>query len=392
MNMARFLKVATLVAGAFAVCVAPAAAQCPGFSQVFGHQLGGAIGNCSDTAQVAGIAYVAGNPTVNSGASNIICEAEAEPTQGANSGCSVTNFDTFEPSTRGDGWVAISGNWGNEGVNGCPNPSGVLGVGRNVMVVRDNKGGTAVISVGYNTDFAGYVTEFADSKDGSYTVSCTDANRTAPTSKCVNISGVNSIANADNTTTATAAATAVVPTIFNDCDPNSVGSDFGSCTEGTLAITAGQIYTAIGACDASALNLSRTAWTLGNSRTFPSTSCMFVGSTVSIGGVEGNAMACAVAVAGAGAATNPRALEVKARQEGGLVRVEFRSETELGLIGFEIETKSGRKIGSLIAPRGAGGGASYVVDVKRGDFKSDKELYVVAVTSTGRNKSDLAAF
>ena len=47
----------------------------------------------------------------------------------------------------------------------------------------------------------------------------------------------------------------------------------------------------------------------------------------------------------------------------------------------------------MVAPKGiGGGGASYSVSLKRGDFKNEKSLYVVSATTDGQLKSDLASF
>jgi hypothetical protein len=124
--------------------------------------------------------------------------------------------------------------------------------------------------------------------------------------------------------------------------------------------------------------------------------CLFLGSSLMSGGVEGSGIVCATAIAG-NLAASPRALAVRAKQDKGDVVIEFRTDTEVGLSGFEIETKGGRKVGGFISPLGVGGaGASYsgttAVRVKRGDFRSERELFVISVTDNARLKSDLASF
>jgi len=399
--MVRILKAVALVMAVVVLSATPAMAQqCTNPSQVFQHGLGGVWVNCDDRGPVAGFAYAPGtSPLATSGTSNIVCESDGEQAQGG--GCAGSG-------ANGDGIIYIQGNWSNPGVTGCPNPTGTRGNGRNVVVVRDNSGGGIIVSVGYEEGFAGYIMEAADKADGTPT-SCKTANLHSG-AECVQIINANRTGDSINTN-ATVLVKAVRPTILSDCDADSQGPSFGTCTEGTGTnlFNAGQVYSRVGPCDASDLRLDTTggAWQLHTTsptgdatvtRTFPSASCLFIGSTLrrASDNAETAGMTCAAPVAG-NLAASPRALSVRAKQDKSDVVIEFHTDTEIGLNGFEIETKSGRKVGGFTSPQGIGGaGANYTgttaIRVKRGDFRSEKEFYVISVTADARVKSDLASF
>jgi hypothetical protein len=391
--MVRILKVVALVIAVVAISGTPAMAQsCGVLSQIVAHALGGVWDNCGN-GRVQGFAFAPGTPAT-SGTTDIVCEADGEEAQGG----PCAGVGTLE-----DGVIAINGNWSGPGVTGCPNPNGAAGVGRNIVVVRDNNGGGRVVSVGYQVDFAGYVMEAADKADGTPS-SCTTV---TSNSTCVQI--INTNRSGDSTTTiATVEARAIVPAMQTDCEADSQGPAFGTCTETGPLFNAGQVYSRVGRCDRGDLNLATTAggWTLHTTsptgdatvaRSFASDMCLFIGSSIrrASDGAESTGQTCAAAVAG-NLAASPRALAVRAKQDKGDVVIEFHTDTEIGLNGFEIETKSGRKVGGFDAIGVGGAGATYSGDtairVKRGDFRGEKEFYVVSVTDNARLKSDLASF
>lgn len=403
--MVRILKAVALVMAVVVLSATPTMAQqCTNPSQIFAHALDGVWTNCDDRGPVAGFAFALTTtlPFPTSGTSNIVCEFSGEEVQGGASGCA-------NAGTNGDGIININGNWSTAGVTGCPNPAGSAGVGRNVVLVRDNSGGGRIVTVGYEAGgFAGYVMEAADKANGSPSSCMTPTLHSG--AECVQIISANRTG--DNVTTnATVLAKAVLPPIQSDCDADSQGPGLGTCTEGigTQFFNAGQVYSRIGACNASDLRLDTVGggWQLHTTsptgdatvaRSFPSGSCLFIGSSMrrASDGAETPGMTCAAAVAG-NLAASPRALAVRAKQDKGDVVIEFHTDTEIGLNGFEIETKSGRKVGGFTSAIGVGGaGASYTGDaairVKRGDFRGEKEFYVVSVTDTARIKSDLASF
>lgn len=143
--------------------------------------------------------------------------------------------------TANDGYVTVNFQWGGSGgVVGCPNPTGVAGIGRNFVHVVANDGSAVVLSVGYNTVLAAYVVEAAhpyDQPTGAYSpLSCG-----APGTRALTIEGLSSGGGVDVTVSA--------PLIFTDCDPGSGGVVFGTCTEGTGPLTAlGNIYSRVAAC------------------------------------------------------------------------------------------------------------------------------------------------
>lgn len=412
--MARFLSCFALIAVVVLMYASPANAQCPS-SQVFGHQLGGVITGCDDTGQVAGFVYALGTTAYIDSATQVpppaltgdfICEADGEASQG---------FGTCVGGAgiRGDKIITIDGNWANAGPcttqtglacppppatpGACPNPGGSAAIGRNIMIVRDNAGGTVVLSVGYSTDFAGYVAEFADKASGTPPTTCHSGGtptNPAATSRSVNFTGITSSstnpATGDKTVTFT--ATPVVPFIFSDCTADSVGAGT-TCLEGAPIVAAGSLYTRIGPCDITRVPFTRTLWTLSTGQAvIPRGQCLFIGASLIMGGAEGSGIVGAVSVPGDQAAS-PRALDARAKRSGGDITVSWRTDTEVGLIGFVLETKSGRQIGGMIAPKGSGGaGSAYSVALRRGDLKNDRSLYVVSVTTDARLKSDLVRF
>ena len=130
--------------------------------------------------------------------------------------------------------------------------------------------------------------------------------------------------------------------------------------------------------------------------TFPSNMCLYLGATIISDGVESPDVVGSSFITGNAPpplAPSARALDVRAKQSGGNIVVTWRTDSELGLQAFSIETKSGRQIGGTIAGTGkGGGGSSYSVTLKRGDFKNEKSFYVVSMTTEGKLKSDLASF
>lgn len=207
------------------------AQQCP-FSLPFGHAGIFVLNACADGTPVGGFTYALGR-AVHSGASDIICEFDGSPTQGNSTGCAGGG-------AAGDGIVLINGNWGNSGVTGCPNPSGVPGVGRNVFVVLDNNEAGVILSVGYSVDFGGYIAEAAHPSDDSPVI-CG-----AQGSSAIRLNG-----SSRSGGLITLDVTALAPRVLNDCDPASYGSAFGTCTEGNLPpVGPGNLYTTSGACGA----------------------------------------------------------------------------------------------------------------------------------------------
>jgi len=435
--MMRILGCLAVIAALVGIYATPASAQC-GNSQVFGHEIGGVITGCDDRGQVAGFAYAIGttstlaqisttNPVPAGLTADFICEADGEQSQGSGSCIGV--------GTHGDGIISIDGNWANElniprpGTNGCPNNAAVTGAGRNIIIVRDNSGGGVILSVGYSDVFGGYVAEFAD--NASSPTTCHNLDNSSATSKVVTIGSFTKGGDATNTTISYSAQAGLpAGAILSDCDPTSVGGG-STCQDATgtpenHTFAAGHIFWRAADCKGVGLDMARgrcvpaPTGTLGQictpggaacptgttcqaqwtpdtgSAQFPSGLCLYLGATIIADGVESPNVVGASFITGNNPpplAPSARALDVRAKHNGGDVVVTWRTDSELGLQGFTIETKGGRQIGGMIAGTGkGGGGSSYSVALKRSDFRNEKSFYVVSLTTEGKLKSDLASF
>ncbi|PYT16502.1 MAG: hypothetical protein DMF51_04585, partial [Acidobacteria bacterium] len=271
-------------------------------TQPFGHELGGHLENCRDEGAVIGYAYALGR-LANSGTANIICEADGEPSQG---------FGTCAggAGVHGDAIVTIDGNWANPGlgvagIDGCPNPSGIPGIGRNVFLIIDDAFQNSLTSVGFSTDFAGYVAELAQLSDASGNL--TALNCGDPASAVIRITAV------DRSTGGqiTARLRVTAPRIYSDCDPGSAGvaSGLNTCTEGTFpAVSPGNLYIRTGPCNV-VPDIRTSAWSAAGapapdgtaSVTFANpgeTSCALIGATFRIAGAESGAVGGIVTISG----------------------------------------------------------------------------------------------
>jgi len=119
--------------------------------------------------------------------------------------------------------------------------------------------------------------------------------------------------------------------------------------------------------------------------------CRYIGTTVTVQGVESASVASLpIAVSGGGPlAPSPRAIEVRATLSGGIVTIQFRTESELNLAGFNLLTESKSrgefKINTaLMAAAGVGGaGHPYEVRIPHGDFRGGKTVIVESVLTSG---------
>jgi hypothetical protein len=398
--MLRKLGVFALAGATVLIWQSPAGAQVCSQSQALANFLG-YFENCFDgmpggpAVPLSGFAYAPGT-TATTGTSNIVCEFEGEVAQGAG-GC-------FGAGIVGDTFVTIDANWANAGVTGCPNPTFQPGIGRNVIAIRDYNGGAIITSVGYDINLPGYIVDLAFPAETGVG-SCLDTTTGRPFSQGVVIRGVSKSGDS-STTNVTVDALAMAPRVLTDCDSTSVGivAETGTCTEGLdgVRFDRGNLYYVAGDCSgANALDLRRASWTAATTASdgsatittsFASDLCLYVGSSLVSGTTEGPGITSFATIAG-NLAASPRALDVRAKHSGKDVIIEFRTASEVGLIGFEIRTKSGRVVGDLISPTGVGGGgSSYSVARQRGLFKAERELYVVSRTTSGELKSDPATF
>ncbi|HET8946539.1 MAG TPA: hypothetical protein VFQ07_06120, partial [Candidatus Polarisedimenticolia bacterium] len=129
------------------------------------HGIGSWLENCPDTTAVSGSAFLLSNPIgVNSGTNDIVCRESSGMT---------TQFVACLPEagTIGDGHVTLQFDWGGiystPGVT-CPNPAWQTGEAyRTMMHVVESNGRSIILSVGFSTDFGGYVVEGAHPYDES---------------------------------------------------------------------------------------------------------------------------------------------------------------------------------------------------------------------------------
>lgn len=280
-------------------------AQC-GFTQPFGHLIDlTALVGCQDAEPVAGLAEALGS-AVNSGTSNIVCERDGEQALGA-VGC-------YGAGAAGDGIVHLEGNWGNPGVNGCPNLYGMPGAGRNVYTIIDNRLQPVLLSIGYSIAYAGYPAEFAHPSGGTSVnaIACGEPGSTTIRLDEVRRSAENPGSEIEID------VTALAPGIHNDCDEGSVARvyDLGTCTEGTFPeIHPGSVYSRTGVCHVVPPDLRASSWTFRGSPGADGhitirvpdpgeESCVHVGATFRIGGEESDAIGGIVEISGNRNCTN----------------------------------------------------------------------------------------
>ena len=382
----RFMLLCWMLVGAvmLALTPSPSFATCA-TTQPLLHSFGGFIDNCPDLKPVAAYAYVVTNAAINSGpVTNFVCETGGEPTD---------QLVPCQPEagTPGDNVITVQLDWGGPNLaNGalCPNTSGVAGDGRNVMQIVANDGSSLLLSVGYESGSGQFIVEAAHRVDATGNMLPLSCSHTGGRPRVASVTGDSFC------------FVPVAPPIFSDCDPESLGilGGFGTCPGQAPTSAPGRLYTRTGECGSSPDARLGSGWTLatttagaGGSQclTFPKTtiptgSCGFVGATGTIGGTETVATVGAVQIGGPLDAAD-RAIDVRAEQAGGKVKVTFRTTTELMVAGFNVLTSGGRKVNTnLIPAKGINGaGASYEAAIGRGEFRGDKALYVQSVLSDG---------
>lgn len=378
--MKKVIRVLTVVAAAVVVAVAtpsPVSAACstPQFLQdsITWFE------NCPDATPVAGYAYVLGaDATLNSLAARFVC----------NDGTAMTSQDIPcqpQAGAPGDGLVTVQYDWGgNSNVpagNLCPNTDGNPLTGRNVVQVVANDGSSVNILVGFEP-FT--LTFYADAAHplGDLPLSCTNENG-------LSVQSITTGLQAD-----TYCINQTTPAFHTDCDPGSNGELYGTCAGGARPpIAPGQLYTRTAACD-SLPDARKSAWTAltptagpGGSKCVvinrPTTAdqCAFIGGTSIIGAAETSAMTGSFRVGGQGAASDKVAIKKAELLQGKLV-VDFGTENEATIVGFNVYAGSSKLNGGLISAKGAGSN-SYSFEVGRGALKNERSITVEAVKSDG---------
>ena len=382
--MKKSIRVLTVVAAAAVVAMAtpsPVSAVCanPQFLQ---HSLV-QFTNCPDDTPVAGYAYVLGNDaTMNSLAATLVCNVgTAETSQ--NIACQP------DAGIAGDGIVTIQYDWGgNSNVPAgslCPNTSGDPTQGRNVVQVVANNGASVNVMVGFEPLTLTFYVDSAH-PDAALPLSCSMNNG-------LNLQSFTSGLQAD-----TVCVNQTAPPFFTDCDPGSGGAIYGTCPDGAQGrptIAPGNLYLRTGACN-SLPDARKGAWTLQTPTAGPNGSkcvvvtrpgaaqppqCAFIGGTSLIGGVETSAMTGSFRVGGQGAASDKVAIK-KAELLQGKLRVDFGTENEATIVGFNVYAGNSKLNGGLITAKGTGNN-DYSFEVGRGALKNERSITVEAVKSDG---------
>jgi hypothetical protein len=293
-----------------------------------------------------------------------------------------------EPITRTQdvGQVLISTDWANPGILGCPaspNPTRVM------IVVQDSQGKGILLSIsGASTDL-GYAVEAGHPFD--------PAGIALP----VPCSGENGRPVLNGFTATTVDVTVTKPKIYTDCDADSVGMIVlggATCLDAfdgvAAAATIGGIYTSNQPCSQMPSTI-RSAWT--KSTVSPDASgraivpyptptagnCTYIGTTTTVGGVEGGSINGFIAIGNL--AAPPTAEGVRAAADSGKVRLSWTTSNEVGLAGFKLiavsKSKGQSEIGSLIAAKGTP--SSYTAEARMADLKGARSIIIRSVLNDG---------
>jgi hypothetical protein len=291
--------------------------------------------------------------------------------------------------TQDVGQVLISTDWANGGIVGCPagTPARVM------IVVQDSQGKGILLSLSGASADLGYAVEGAHPNDPAgiaLPVPCGDLNGRP---KVIGTAGTSSVN-----------VNIQKPKIYTDCDADSVGMVvLGGATcidafDGVAAgATIGGIYTSTQPCGARPSTVRNAQWTksavvpdaAGNATipfTKPSagTDCTFIGTTTTVGGVEGGSINGFIQVQG-GLAAPPTAEGVRAAADSGKVRLSWSTSNEVGLAGFRLiavsKTKGQTELGSLISAKGSP--FSYTAEVRLGDLKGARSIIIRSVLTDG---------
>ncbi|HEV8701600.1 MAG TPA: putative metal-binding motif-containing protein [Candidatus Polarisedimenticolia bacterium] len=237
---------------------------------------------CTDTGPVAGFTYELSNPI------------------GANSGL----VDIVNEGVGDDGRVTISTDWQVSGFVGCPVSQ--AGRRRIVIAVQGNDGKGLFVSLsGVDPNSLGYLVEMAHKFDPSTGLAlplpCGDTGG-APTIVSQSSSGG----------MVTLSLHFTAPSVFSDCDPDSLGvmAGLGTCPDNFTASTEiGRIFTRLATCTTPP-DLRRDQWTDtglvpdadGNATLTVSApgkgQCLYAGDTATINGFESSGITGFVTISG----------------------------------------------------------------------------------------------
>ena len=238
---------------------------------------------CADSGPVAGFAYQLTNPIgTHSGPEDIVREG-----------------------ALGDGRVEINTDWGNPGIVGCPvSPAGRQ---RIVIAVQGNDGRGLFVSLSGAGELGFYTVDMAHKFD--------PATGVAQPLPCGDAGGAPAIVSQSSSGgMVTLSLHFTAPTIYSDCDPDSLGvvANLGTCPDDFAAITApGRVFSRVGPCT-TAPGLALTGWTdtgvaadaAGNATVTlarpAGAECLFVGGATIINGYESGGVTGFVTLSGAG--------------------------------------------------------------------------------------------
>jgi len=390
--MKRVSRILTL--GALAVVAmalpSPAGAACSS-GQPLMHFFDNFFAGCPDANPVDAYAYVLGQENINTatgavnagadGKLDIACEAFGVQTeQGLD--CQLNS------GTAGDGQVSILMDWG--GINWqvgnatCPNPAGAYGFARNVVEVVANDGSSAIVTVGFEQGSQVYVLESAHPGGGTEPIFCSHDN------------GLTIVSITSGLQANTVCVQQTAPPIHSDCDPGSGGEFTQTCQGNTgtpLVATPGNLFTLTASCFPTP-DLRRSGWApvsstpgAGGSKCFSFApplnpgQCAFIGGSSIIEGVETDVLTGYIRVP-CGCAAVDKVVIRKAELLQGRLRVDFGTENEATIVGFNVYAGGTRLNAGFIQANGTGSN-DYSFEVGRGALKNARSITVEAVKSDG---------
>jgi hypothetical protein len=393
--MKRSILGAFVLVAAVALLASPQAyAVCAADTQPVAHGISTFIGNCPDANPVRGYIYALGVPTTNSGAQDVVCEANTQLSP-AGTLCQA------ESGIAGDGNVTVLEDWGasNPTIAGCPNSTGVPGDNPVVVQVVCNNGNSLLYLTGYADFYTGYLLEMA--------MGASDVNvlaSTGGTPRIVQKGGINQylihLTDIDDPADTTGKG------IFSDCDATAQGFGYSCPNPGTRPnIGRGRVFFKDGPCGS--LPDPRltppspdTPWILppqsaldaqGNTTATidsPTTGCRYVGATQNIGGAETLAVSGAFVIVPQGAQADKFQID-GATFKANKLTISFSTVNEAALVGFNVYA-GGEQLNTGQIPA-QGGSKTYTFETTRGALKGNKAVALEGVFADG-TKSKGPAF
>ncbi len=324
--------------------------------------------------------------TTNTGLVDILCEADNQ--SGGPESC-----NNPASAGTGDGVVTIVTDWQTPGVIGCPVTTS--GTNRVVLVVQAADGTGLIASMNGSDPGFGYTPDMAGS-GADASLSCGTANGRPKIASRVVVGS-----------SETLGLTFDTPRVYSDCDPDSLGfAVFGGvCPDaGAGAASVSGVYTSTQpstldgttqvcfAPDPTLTRWTRVATPVAGAATITVTkpasgSCLYIGSTMNIGGFESGAITGFI-VYGNPLPASPTAENVGVGRAAGKINVSWETLSEVGLAGFRLVAvghKGEFEVGSFVAAKGSA--SKYSATLSISDFKGNKGVKVVSVLTDGTTLS-----